>query len=174
MAGFSDWHPGLLMTALRLRGSTPQEPEAWTPTWGTTTGAATPDFGDSDVDALFTHFGRYCHGHLGVNFGSTANFGGGTGSDNWTFSAPVPAHAPEQIVGMGEIWPDSAGGSAGLSGRMPVRVRMVDVDTFSLEISGGRVDGGAVTGGGIVDSVTPWTWAVADNLYIHFAYWTAS
>ncbi|MDT0377222.1 hypothetical protein RM572_00330 [Streptomyces sp. DSM 42041] len=165
-----DVRAGQRLTVGLLQSLTPQAPQTWTPNWTTSTGSATPAFGDSDVDGEYQVFGRLCIGRIDINFGSTTDFGGGTTSDNWRFSTPVTALRTNEDVGRGEAWEDSVSNGA----RCGIRIRLTSVDTFELEVSSGRADGTAVAANGLVDAQTPWAWAVGDNLSFHFAYPTAT
>lgn len=169
---FSDWRPGMLITAERLLGSTPQAPQSWDVQWTTSTGNNAPSFGNATLASEFTTFGRRCAGRLEITFGSTTNFGGGTGSDNWRFSAPVAAFDTAQIVGMGEVWQASAS-TDDLGKRLGCRLRLTTTTEFELEISTGQVDGAAVGGRGLCDAATPWTWAAGDRVNFDFQYPTA-
>ncbi|MFH0243586.1 hypothetical protein ACGRHY_14430 [Streptomyces sp. HK10] len=167
---YVDWQAGMRITAERLAAITSGAWETWTPTWTTTTGLNTPSFGDATLDCAYTHFGKLCMGKLIISFGSTTNFGGGGASDNWAFSLPVEAAAATLHAGNGEIAQSSIGT------RLGVRVRLLDTSTFGLETSTGRVDATALTGPnwGLVDAVTPWTWASGNTIRCDFVYETAT
>lgn len=166
---YVDWRAGQRITAGQLRAITPGPWEPWTPTWTTTSGAATPSFGDAVVDGLYVHFGKLCHGRLLIAFGSTTSFGGGGTGDNWQFSLPTPAAAVSTHVGMGEI-------AQSIGSRLAVRVRLQDTGQMVLETASGRVDATALTSPnwGVVDAVTPWTWSSGNTIRIDFAYETAT
>jgi hypothetical protein len=159
--------PGQSITAGLLQSLTPQAPQTWELYWSTNSGEATPSFGNSAVSTKYTVFGQWCVGRVGIEFGSTTDFGAGASEgDNWKMSAPVTALSGADNVGFGEITKGT-----NYTSRMPVRVKMLDTGSFSFELSGGRVDGTATTKGGLVDSVTPWTWSSNDTLYFDFSYW---
>lgn len=164
---FSEWQPGMRLTAGRLRASTPQAWQSWTPVW-TTAGASIPSFGNSVIDAQYTEYGRVCTGRVIITFGSTATYG--SGSDNWRFSTPVTASGSSFVCGWGELQDSSPNPSV----RMGTRVRLTSPTTFECEVASGRTDGAVATGTGLVDDATPWTWASGDLIRFFFQYETAT
>lgn len=152
------WTAGQRITADRLNDITPIW-ASWTPTWTTSTGANTPSFGNATVTGTYCQTGDIVFFRLEITFGSTTNFGGGGSSDNWRFSIPVTASATATVVGFGEGQDTSVGGSLGRAG---LRARLTTTTTFELEVSTGRPDAVAIANGGLIDAVSPWTWANTD------------
>lgn len=152
------WTAGQRITADRLNDITPIW-ASWTPTWSTSSGSATPSFGNATVTGTYCQTGNIVFFRLEITFGTTTNFGGGGTSDNWRFSIPVTANATTTIVGFGEGQDTSVGSSLG---RVGLRARLTTTTTFELEVATGRPDATAITNGGLVDAVSPWTWASTD------------
>lgn len=152
---YEPWQPGLIITANRLLSISPTWQD-WTPTWSTSTGAATPSFGNATVTARYAVAARTVFWRLEIAFGSTTNFGAGaSGSDNWQFSVPVTAAATQLVAGQGEAQDTDA------SLRVPLRARLLSTTQIGLETTGGGTDG-AASGTGLIDAVTPFTWANGD------------
>lgn len=167
---FDPWQPGMIVTAARLAAISPTWQD-WTPTWTTSTGNNTPSLGNATVAARYAVAARTVFFELSITFGTTTNFGAAPGqADNWRFGLPVTAAAPAVMIGYGEIQ-DS---SAGISSRMPVRARLEVTTAISLEMAGARIDAGAVSGVGLVDSVSPWTWASSDTVKLFGEYEAAA
>jgi hypothetical protein len=166
---YVNWLSGMTITGERLAAITPGPWQTWTPNWTTTTGAATPSFGDAALDCAYAHFGKLCVGRMLISFGSATNFGGGGTGDNWQFSLPVPAATATLHAGNGEI-------SQSIGSRMGVRVRLLDTSNLGLETSTGRVDATALTGPywGLVDAATPWAWGSGNTIRVDFTYETAT
>lgn len=160
------WTAGQRITADRLNDITPIW-ASWTPTWTTSTGANTPSFGNATVTGSYCQTGNIVIYRLEIAFGSTTSFGGGGGSDNWRFSTPVTALATASMVGYGEAQDTSVAGSLGRAG---LRVRLTTTTTFECEASTGRPDATAITNGGLIDAVSPWTWANGDFVRIFGQY----
>ena len=163
------WKAGEDITAARLAAITPIW-ASWTPTWTTSTGANTPSFGNATITASYCQTGDLVSYRMEITFGSTTSFGGGGASDNWRFSIPVTAASTANVVGYGDGQDSSVGGSLG---RVGLRVRLTTTTTFELEIAAGRPDATAVTSGGLVDAVSPWTWANTDIIRIFGQYQAA-
>ena len=167
---FEPFNPGIRLTSGRLMSISPTWQD-WVPTWTTSTGNNTPAIGNAVVDARYAVSARTVYYRLSITFGTTTNFGAApTQSDNWRFSLPVTAAAPTLMIGYGGI----QDASAGLSSRMPVRVRLEVATALSLEMAGARIDAAAPTGPGLVDSVSPWTWANGDTLALFGEYEAAA
>jgi hypothetical protein len=157
---YEPWQPGLRITANRLLAISPTWSD-WTPVWTTSTGANTPSFGNATLTARYAQSATTVYYQVNVAFGTTTNFGTAPGGgDNWRFSLPVAAAATSLIAGWGEI----ADSSVGSASRMAVRVRLSTTTVMELEMASSRIDGAAISGLGIVDSVSPWTWASGDTL----------
>jgi len=126
---------------------------SWTPTWGTTTGAGVPTYGNAVVDCKYTQHGKTVMFFMNITFGTTTNFGGGGSADNWTFTLPVTPAAAGIPVGAASLEPGSTvratSGSA--------QTWASDASKVLLYVDSARVDGGS-TAGGIADAVTPFTW----------------
>lgn len=151
------WLGGQRVTAERLAEMLPKYSN-WTPTWSTTTGAHIPSYGNAIVDCRYAINGDFVTANYNIQFGSTTNFNGGTAADNWLFSLPVPAAAATFIGGSG--W-----GQQDTFLRLPITPRFFDTTYFELEVTGGRVDGAAAATTGLVDAVTPWTWANGNGIF---------
>lgn len=135
---------------------------SWTPVWGTTTGAHVPSFGNAAVAAEYTKIGRTLFYSVVITFGSSTNFGGG--SDNWTLSLPGTFAASSFYAGTSATCGfGSATQSAGATAPFFVRIDSGGTN-FILDLAGGRVDGTAITVNGLIDSLTPWTWASGNSL----------
>jgi hypothetical protein len=125
---------------------------SFSPSWNTSTGSATPAFGNAVVDCKYIQIGKTVVGYFDVTFGSGTNFGGGGTSDNWQFGLPVPSVSISAPIGMMELTNSNSVRSVG-------RAHMVSTTQFALEISSGRPDGTTIANAGTVDAVSPWTWA---------------
>lgn len=155
---FTAWTAGQRITAARLNSMSPTW-SSWTPTWTTSTGANTPSFGNATVTGSYAQAADVVFFRLEVTFGSTTSFGGGGTGDNWRFSIPVTAAATSNITGYGEAQDTSVGGSLG---RLGLRARLTTTTTFEMEVSTGRPDAVAILNGGLMDALSPWTWANTD------------
>ena|SRR5690606_3586681 len=164
---YEPWQPGMLVTASRLAAISPTWQD-WTPVWSTTSGSATPSFGDASITARYAVAARTVHFRLEISFGATTNFGGGGTSDNWQFSVPITAASSMLITGMGEIE------LSGPSSRMPVRARLNSPSQFVVECSGRRYDDTAPSSSGIIDASTPWTWASGSAIRLAGTYEAAA
>jgi hypothetical protein len=149
---FSQWQAGQIVTADALAAISPTWDD-WQPVWTTSTGSATPSFGDATITARYAQSADTVWYRLEITFGATTNFGGGGTGDNWRFSLPVTAASTMLITGMGEIQFTSQ------IERIPVRCRLHTVTDLVLELSGRNYNDTANNSSGLVDAVTPWTWA---------------
>ncbi|MFF3871203.1 hypothetical protein [Streptomyces sp. NPDC001978] len=153
---------GQRITADRLNGITPIF-QSWTPSWTTSSGAATPSIGNGTYDCEYAQVGNLVVCRFEVVFGTTTNFGGGGASDNWRFSAPVTAAAITTYAGTAELTQTN-------SLRVYSRARLTTTTTFEFEVSSGQPDGNAVGNTGLTDSVTPWTWASGNAIRAFMSY----
>ncbi|MFC9680013.1 hypothetical protein [Streptomyces sp. NPDC056948] len=172
---YEPWQPGMRMTANRLLSISPTWQD-WVPVWTTSTGAATPTFGNATILARYAQTATLVVFRLEITFGSTTAFGGGGASDNWRFSLPVTAAGTALIAGSGEAQ-DSATGGTPSSVRIPLRPRLTGTTTLELEISGGGTGfagGYAATPTGLIDAATPFTWATTDAIRIRGEYEAAA
>ena len=163
------WRAGERITAGRLNEITAIW-AAWTPTWTTSTGANTPSFGNAAITAMYSRTGNNVAFRMEITFGTTTSFGGGGVNDNWRFSLPVTANDLALVAGYGELQDTSAGSSLG---RVGARVRLTTVTTLELEVGTGRPDAVAITNSGLVDAVSPWTWANTDTIRVFGQYQAA-
>ncbi|MEV7865050.1 hypothetical protein AB0P17_02875 [Streptomyces sp. NPDC088124] len=136
----------------------------WTPVWTTSTGVATPSFGNTALTCRYVQTGTVVHGSFDIVFGSTTRFGGGDSGDNWRFTLPVAAADLAQAVGF-----------AGLLGatnkeRYACRVRITNPRTMELELASGSSGTVPLPYGGIVDAITPWPWAAGMRISGSFTY----
>ncbi|MFI9339959.1 hypothetical protein ACIG0D_01585 [Streptomyces sp. NPDC052773] len=167
---YEPWQPGLRITANRLLSISPTWSD-WTPVWTTSTGNNTPSFGNAVITARWAQSATTVFYALNVQFGTTTNFGAAPGGgDNWRISLPVTASATSLIAGWGEITDSSVGSGS----RMAVRVRLSTTTVMEYEMASSRIDGAAISGLGIIDSVSPWTWASGDTLRVWGQYEAAA
>jgi hypothetical protein len=159
---FEVWQPGMIMTEERLASISPTW-QAWSPAWTTATGANLPSYGNAVVDCSYAVSATTCYARFDILFGSTTTFGS---TDNWRFSLPVPAVAAMSAGGFAEL-------NASLGARVMARARITTTTAFELEISSGKPDATAVTNFGIVDAVSPWTWASGHAIRGTLQYQTA-
>jgi hypothetical protein len=167
---FEPFLPGMILNQARMASISPTWQD-WTPVWTTSTGANTPSLGNATVTARYAQSALTVFFRMSIIFGSTTSFGGGGTGDNWRFSTPVTAAAISDEVGGGEAHDVSVANTAG---RMGIRPRLTTTGTFELEASAGRVDAVAVTSGGLMDAVSPWTWASGDIVRIWGQYEAAA
>lgn len=167
---FEPFNPGTRLTSGRMMSISPTWQD-WAPTWTTSTGNNTPSFGNATVEARYAVSARTVFFRMNIVFGATTNFGAAPGaSDNWRFSLPVAAAGAALMIGSGDIQDTSAG----IGSRMAVRLRLEVATALSLEMMSPRIDAGAVSGVGLVDSVSPWTWASTDTFRCFGEYETAA
>lgn len=157
---YEPWQPGMILTQARLASISPTWRD-WTPVWTTSTGNNTPSFGNASVVARYAQSALTVFWRLEITFGTTTNFGGGTASDNWRLSAPVPAADLASVVGQGEVQrttaPSGYTNSAGT--RMGIRVRLATASAFDIEGSTGNVNAvSTASTSGLIDAVSPWVW----------------
>lgn len=172
---FEVWQPGMIITEERIAAISPTWQD-WVPAWSTSTGAATPSFGNATVLARYAQAANIVYFRMEITFGTTTNFGGGGGSDNWRFSLPVTAAGAQLIAGDGEAQ-DSVTGGTPPSVRVPLRARLTSTTTLELETSGGATGfagGYAATPTGLIDAITPFTWANTDAIRIAGEYEAAA
>lgn len=155
--GWSSW---------RKQNFTPGAWNSYTPTWGTTSGLNTPSLGNATVSCKYFKVGRMVTVRFEITFGSTTNFGGGTGTDNWTFGLPVPAARSTDTMGWLEFYDTSA------SAFSWARVKGATTTAFSLG-SGVAAAGSTNTD---VDSggTQPWAWGSGDQIRGTFVYESAA
>lgn len=133
---------------------------SWTPTWTTTTGVHLPAYGNATIDCRYMKLGRLVLISMNITFGSTTNFGSGaTGADNWIFSLPAPAAGANPPIGKASFEPGNARGASGLAQVHADNLNMI------LYTDSGTASGAAVTVG-LVDSISPWTWASGSRLVV--------
>lgn len=141
---------------------------SWTPSWATTSGSATPSFGNATLDCKYTRIGRTIIYRMNIVFGSTTNFGSSpSGSDNWLFSMPVAAPASGVPVGYVSYWVGN------LTKALAGLAHLNSTTQIIMYTGSGNVDNSSLAGG-IVDSVSPLTWANGDRLSIIGQYEAAS
>lgn len=162
----TQWLAGQRITADRMNEMLPRW-SAWTPTWTTSSGSATPSYGNATVDCKYAQSGDVVYFEMEITFGSTTNFNGGTSADNWRFSLPVTAAESQLIAGSGEIQDGAA------TERWPVRARVDTTTTFEVELVGRNYNNTANANSGLIDAVTPFTWASTDRILLHGHYQAA-
>lgn len=151
------WTAGQRVTAARLAAITPTW-SSWTPTWSTTTGAGTPSYGNASLECEYCQTGDLVICRVQIVFGTTTSFGSGTAADNWQFSLPVTAASTSNAAGHFEL-------SIATNDRRYGRARLLTTTTFGMETSSGAVDGDPPTQSGLIDRLTPETWASTYGLY---------
>jgi hypothetical protein len=159
----------MILNEVRLASISPTWQD-WTPVWTTSTGANTPSFGNAVITARYAQSALTVYWRMEIAFGTTTTFGGGGASDNWRFSLPVASAATALIAGFGEI----SDSSAGLGSRMGVRPRLTTTTTMEIEMASSRIDSAAVSGVGLIDAVSPWTWASSDTIRVFGEYEAAA
>jgi hypothetical protein len=140
---------------------------AWTPTWTATAGTA-PAYGNATVDCKYAQSGDVVFFEMEITFGSTTTFGTAANTSNWRFTLPVTAGETQLIAGYGEVQ-DGADSAE----RWPIRARVVATTDLSLETSGRNYNDTANTNNGLIDPVTPLTWADGDRFLLHGHYQAA-
>lgn len=136
--------------------------QSWTPAWTTSTGAFTPSFGNAQLNCRYLKNGPVVHFLFQIVFGTSTDFNSSTGSDNWRFSLPVPTLGTALCVGYADVLADT---SSYYGPRLICRMTPETTTTFGLEISSGRPDAEVPTHLGLVDSLTPWTWAAGNSIH---------
>jgi hypothetical protein len=132
----------------------------WTPAWTTSTGSATPAFGNASVSCRYVKFGTTVHVNFQITFGSTTTFGTNpVVGDNWRFSLPVAAASTRMAIGFAEMSANTAGN------RATARVYLSTTGAFELVTCSAQssLTAYAYTGG--VDAITPWTWASGYTIF---------
>jgi len=162
---FTPHKAGERITAAMLEDMTPLW-SSWTPTWTTSTGANVPAFGNATITGEYCQTGDAVLFRLEITFGSTTTFGGGGTTDNWYFSVPVTAASTTLISGYGEIFD----ASASTASRTAVTARLATTTYLDIVITSAREDAGAHTNNGVVDAVSPWTWAQSDGIRLFGQY----
>ncbi|MGW1000737.1 hypothetical protein [Streptomyces sp. NPDC002520] len=164
---YEPWQPGMVITANRLASISPTW-QTWTPSWSTTTGLRLPSLGNATLSCDFCQTGNLVVCSFDIGFGTTTNFGASpTSADNWLFGLPVAsAAASGDTLGYCSLRMSDA---ATLIGRVQANTN----STFRISVDSGRVDAVAVTAAGLVDSVSPWTWASGHALHGSFQYQAA-
>ncbi|MFD9398332.1 hypothetical protein ACFWA4_05865 [Streptomyces sp. NPDC060011] len=156
------WAAGQRITADGLNAITPIF-TAWTPTWSTSTGTGTPSIGNGTYDCEYSRVGNLVTARFEVVFGTTTNFGGGGTGDNWRFSLPVTAAAITSYAGTAVLIQST-------TLRVFSHVRLTTTGVMELEVSSGQPDGAATANNGLVDLLTPWTWASANSIRAFLTY----
>ncbi len=162
---FTQWAAGARITAAKLAAMSPTW-SAWTPTWTTVSGTA-PAYGNATVDCKYAQSADTVFFEMEITFGSTSTFGDAVNTANWRFSLPVTAAETQLISGMGEVQGSST------PERWPVRARVDTTTTFQVECSGRNYNNTANTNSGIVDAVTPLTWASTHRILLYGHYQAA-
>ncbi|MFE0422278.1 hypothetical protein [Streptomyces sp. NPDC058953] len=134
---------------------------SWTPAWTSVSGLD-PVFGNTTVDCRYVQQGTTVHFNVRIAFGTTTNFR--TGSTNWRFSLPVTAAGTTHGIGFVELHQGADQSPATPADRAVGRLRLTSTNWFEVEVSSGKVRGGALSGVGIVDSAYPWTWKATDHI----------
>lgn len=132
--------------------------------WTTSTGAHTPSFGNAVKAYYYKVIGGTLFASFAVTFGSTTNFGAGaTTGDNWMIGLPggllasTPFRNTRLQAGFG-----TANQSVAATSSFQVRVDSTG-GFFMFDTATGQQDGNALANTGFIDSLTPTTWANAQN-----------
>lgn len=142
--------------------------QSWTPTWATDTGLHLPVWGNASIRCKYMKMGTTVHFSMWIQFGSTTGFGtGATTADNWRFSLPVTA---EDTGAIGHCSLFVGDGSKATSGMAVVNTTSV----MNLYVGSGPSSGAAPTNAGVVDAITPFTWASGDIIAVVGTYEAAS
>jgi len=132
----------------------------WTPIWSTSTGSHSPSFGNATIDCRYYKLGRLVTFWMNIVFGSTTNFGSGaTTSDNWQFTLPVTSAMVNYPVANVMFEPGTSRGVAGNA------ITTGDGLNIQLQVGSGAVNGTALNSG-VVDSLSPWTWAATNKFHL--------
>ncbi|MEU9405029.1 hypothetical protein AB0E08_04875 [Streptomyces sp. NPDC048281] len=141
---------------------------AWTPTWTTSTGLHSPSYGNATIDCRYYKLGRLVNFWMNIVFGSTTNFGASaTTGDNWQFTLPATSAMLTYPVASVTY---EAGTSRGVTGNA---VTTSDGLNLQLNVSSAAVNSVALQAG-VVDSLSPWTWASGNRLNVVGQYEAAS
>lgn len=146
------------------------DPGAWvsyTPAWTTSSGTATPSFGNATISCKSFKLGRKVDVRFEVTFGSTTNFGGGGTGDNWDFSLPYTAAGTSDTIGWLQIQQSNDKICIG-------RARLVTATTFRTSLSAGFADGTAITNTGDMDAQSPFVFASGNSIKGQLTYESAS
>lgn len=148
--------------------SDPQAWSSWTPTWSTSSGSATPSYGNAVIDCRYTKYGRKVDCKFEITFGSTTNFGSSPATtDNWLFGLPVTAARAGDQIGFVEL--HGSGNSAVTIGR----VRTNTTGNILIGVASGPVSG-TNNNTGDIDALTPITWANTNSIKGNFTYESAA
>ncbi|MFG2376092.1 hypothetical protein ACGFY9_32030 [Streptomyces sp. NPDC048504] len=134
--------------------------QSWTPAWTTSSGSASPAFGNATVSCRYVKSGTTVHLNFAITFGTTTAFGTSpTVNDNWRFSLPVAAASTRMAIGFAELSANTAGN------RATARVYLSTTGAFELVTCSAQssLTAYAYTGG--VDAITPWTWASGYTIF---------
>jgi hypothetical protein len=141
----------------------------WTPTWTTSSGSATPAYGNAVLDCRASKSGRRVECKFEITFGTSTNFGTSpTTGDNWLFSLPYTAARAGDQIGFIEL--HGTGNSTIAMGR----ARTNTTGNLILGVTSCYVSGVAPTNTGDVDSLTPFTWASTHSIKGSFTYESAA
>jgi hypothetical protein len=139
----------------------PGAASTWTPAWTTTTGLHLPSWGDATRDCRYFKIGRLVMFNMNIVFGASTNFGSSvTTGDNWQFSLPVAAASTGFPIATAMLAPGTSRGTVGEA------ITSTDGTGFFLNIGSGAYNPSSVVNAGVVDSLSPWTWASGNSLHI--------
>lgn len=142
---------------------------SWTPAWTTSSGNNSPSYGNAVLNCAYTKIGRTVMFRMDITFGSTTNFGAApTTGDNWNFSLPVAATASAITVGH---WTGRPASSTSVMGSLSTASSGT---VLQLNIDTGSPNATAITNTGVVDSLSPFTWASTNALTATGFYETSS
>lgn len=129
--------------------------EAWTsfvPVWTNLT------IGNATVIAKYTKIGKTVHGFIKVTLGSSSSIG-----TNPLVTLPIAFSSANGNVVAGQIRFDDAG-TANVYGALELEADGVKAQIVSLGVQGANVAALAVS------AVSPFTWAIGDQIQITFTY----
>jgi len=151
----SPWLGGQRVTAERLANMLNKFSD-FTPTLGVSSGTA-PTYGNATVLCRYSQSGDLVTAHYNIVWGSTSTFGTASTGSNWRIGLPVTAASTTQATGVIFVEQSTAK-------RHPCRARFTGTTFFEMELGGGAPDGVAAANTGLVDALTPWTWASGHTL----------
>ena len=105
---------------------------------------------------------------MNISFGSTTNFGGGGTGANFWFALPIAAAHNNETIGH---WTGRPASSTGVMGSI---ITASSSTVMQLNIDTGSPNAVAITNNGVVDAVSPFTWASGNQLTATGFYETSS
>lgn len=136
----------------------------FTPVWTTSTGLHSPSYGNATIDCRYYKFGRRVQFWMNIVFGSGTNFGTGvTTADNWQLSLPFTSAMTTYPIATAFYEPGTSRAVVGNA------ITTADGLNVIFNVGSAAVNGSAINSG-IVDSLTPWTWASGNKIHVQGEY----